>query len=63
MLQRFSDLKTASTTKEFPKLPEILARAQMMESITTDSRANSGLMTVPSGLFEGLGPYSVQFAV
>ena len=63
MLRRFSDLKTASITKEFPMLPEILAKAEMMERITTDSGDNSGLMLVSSVLvsFEGFGRYSVQF--
>ena len=57
-------MKTAIITKAFPKLPEILARVEIMERTTTDAEDNCGLMLVESDvLFEKLGGYSLQFTI
>lgn len=60
ILRRLSDLETARMTKEFPMLPETLAKEQMIERMTTDSVDNSGLLELRpfSALLsiEGLGP-------
>lgn len=57
-------MKTAIITKAFPKLPEILARVEIMERITTDAEDNCGLVLVESDvLFEKLGGYSLQFTI
>ena len=60
ILRRLSDLETARMTKEFPMLPETLAKEQMIERMTTDSVDNSGLPELRpfSALLsiEGLGP-------
>ena len=47
-------LNKQKMSNEFPKLPEILAKAEMMERITIDCGNNSGFFGVLAS-FEGFG--------